>query len=506
MTDAVLRRPNLIAVIAGGLSATGFAPLELWPVLIIAFAVLAWLTTRATTRGQALARGWAFGVGHFTIGLNWIAGAFQHQDAMPHWLGWIAVVLLSLYLALYPAVASGLAWRWSRGASGTVFALLFGAGWIVTEWLRATLFTGFAWNPVSVAAIDTPLAPLTTMIGTYGLSGLIVTLTALIATQAWRALAGGVLTLLIAGFQLGQHRPLAVRDAMLVRVVQPNISLNDGRDPAIARAGLDKLAALSGVPGKQPRIIFWPEAALNDTYEIAYDAGLRRALADLLGPNDVLVTGGTRIEYRQRVVGPYTEDIAVGATNSVFALDARGFIRARYDKAHLVPYGEYLPARPLLSAIGLARLVPGDLDFWPGPGPSSVDLPGFGKVGIQVCYEMIFSGHVVDRSNRPAFLFNPSIDAWFGAWGPPQHLAQARLRAVEEAMPVIRSTTTGISAIVDAQGRIVASVPLNKAGFLQTRLPPAGDPTVFARLGNVLPLFLALFLAGIAVALKRRRR
>ena len=133
-------------------------------------------------------------------------------------------------------------------------------------------------------------------------------------------------------------------------------------------------------------------------------------------------------------------------------LGRAGEILGRYDKAHLVPYGEYLPMRPLLSAIGLSRLAPGDIDFTPGPGPRTIDIGGeFGKVGFQLCYEMIFSGDVVDERNRPGFIFNPSNDAWFGSWGPPQHLAQARLRAAEEGIPVLRATPTGISAVIDGR-------------------------------------------------------
>jgi apolipoprotein N-acyltransferase len=124
-------------------------------------------------------------------------------------------------------------------------------------------------------------------------------------------------------------------------------------------------------------------------------------------------------------------------------VDAAGTIRAGYAKAHLVPYGEYLPMRPLLTPLGLSRLVPGSLDFWPGPGPRTLDLGPWGRAGVQVCYEIVFSGAVVDRVHRPDYIFNPSNDGWFGASGPPQHLAQTRLRAIEEGLPVLRSTTNG---------------------------------------------------------------
>src|SRR6185436_18361214 len=187
----------------------------------------------------------------------------------------------------------------------------------------------------------------------------------------------------------------------------------------------------------------------------------------------LLLTGGITVKSAD---GRF----ANGATNSVFALTPARIL-ARYDKSHLVPYGEYLPMRPLLSAIGLSRLAPGDLDFDPGPGPRTLDIPGVGPVGFQLCYEIIFSGEVVDRAHRPGFLFNPSNDAWFGAWGPPQHLAQARLRALEEGLPVVRATPTGISAIVDAHGRLVASLPLGRAGAIEARLPRPLPPTLFAR-------------------------
>ena len=183
-----------------------------------------------------------------------------------------------------------------------------------------------------------------------------------------------------------------------------------------------------------------------------------------------------------------------------------GRILGRYDKAHLVPYGEYLPMRPLLTAIGLSQLAPGIGDTLPGPGPRNLDLPGWGRVGLQVCYEIIFSGKVVDPDQRPDFLFNPSNDAWFGAWGPPQHLAQARLRAAEEGLPVIRSTPTGISAVIDARGGLSRSLPWRTAGVIDTDLPLPKPPTPFARHGNLIPLGLAFFLLILAVGMDARAR
>ena len=298
-----MRFPKTFALAAGLISATGFAPLDLWPVTIAAFALWMGIVGDAPDMRAALARGWWFGLGHFVVGMNWIAGAFRYQETMPVWLGTVAVALLSLYLAVYPAVAAGLAWRWGR-ASKAAYVLLFAAAWIVTEYLRASLFTGFAWNPLGVVMVPTPVDGLAKLVGTYGLSGFVILIAGalfharrLIAFPAM--FASVFLTGWLATFAAGDPG----RTASNIRVIQPNIGLNEGRDLAVARAGLEKIARLSGPPGPEPRLLFWPEAALNDAYEIDYDERLRADLASLLGPRDLLITGGTRIEYARRQIG-----------------------------------------------------------------------------------------------------------------------------------------------------------------------------------------------------------
>lgn len=510
-------KPLGLAFLAGLVSACGFAPLGLWPLTLAAFAALLWLIEGAPSLRSALARGWWFGFGQFVLGLNWIATAFTYQAAMPAWLGWVAVVLLSLYLAVFPAAAAGLAWRWGRGNAGTL-TLVLAAAWIVTEYLRATLFTGFAWNPVGATIISLPIAQFATWIGTYGLSGLVVAVSGVVlwlVTRKWRERSLGdvrrnpvlVFAILVALawliIPLAHHvtgldpdRP-ETSQGPLIRVVQPNIGQQNKWNPGFREENYRRLARLTGRPSATPRLILWPEAATPDF--LSLQRGARQRIATLLGPNDLMLLGGVEL-----VFGP--DGRSVAAYNSLFALDSNANLRGRYDKAHLVPYGEYLPMRPILSAIGLSRLAPGDLDFWSGPGPRTLTLPGFGRAGIQICYEIIFSGHVVDRADRPDFIFNPSNDAWFGAWGPPQHLAQARLRAIEEGLPVIRATPTGISAVIDANGRILHSLPLGTAGAIDARLPAAAPPTLFARFGNALPFAFALLLIALAIAVRRKSR
>ena len=518
------RWPKSIALLLGLVSATGFAPLHLWPLTLLALAGWMALVARSVGGARALGTGWAFGVGHFALGLNWIATAFTYQAAMPAWLGWVAVLLLSLYLAVYPALAAWGAWlirkQIASEQAGTTlsFILAFAALWTLTEWLRSWVFTGFAWNPLSVIAVPHAAAP-ARWIGTYGTSALVCLAAGALLFFAAHRRAAAVLTASLAAIwgaaTLAQmaaatdaavwHKEQAPRHA--ITVVQPNIGQQDKWEGDKADANFAKLARLTKPLSDTPRLILWPEAAIPDYLETGYPpiyydrspAEARGRLTALMNPGDMMLLGALKLEF-----APDGE--VTGARNAAMAVHADGTLGPRYDKAHLVPYGEYLPMRPLLSAIGLSRLAPGDIDFQPGPGPRTIDLGRFGQVGLQICYEIIFSGQVADRAHRPAFLFNPSNDAWFGGWGPPQHLAQARLRAIEEGLPVVRATPTGISAVIDADGRVLGSIPMHRAGRIDAHVPPAHAPTLFARHGNILPVGFALLLLASAIAFRRRPR
>lgn len=516
------RRPKLLALLLGAVSATGFAPLHLWPLTLLALAGWMVLVARSPKGWRAFGLGWAFGVGHFVVGLNWIATAFTYQAAMPAWLGWIAVVLLSLYLAVYPALAAWGAWMMRPRAdahfAAPSYLLAFAALWTFTEWLRSWVFTGFAWNPLGVIAVPHVAAP-ARWIGSYGMSAIICLLAAVLIL-AWfrrRVAAAALLASLLAFWgaayltQMGGDVDAAVRakgaKRTAITVVQPNVGQQDKWEGSKADANFAKLARLTAPKDDKPRLILWPEAAIPDYLETGYPsyyydrspAAARGRLTSLMNPGDLMLLGALKLEFDRA-------GNAVGARNAVMTVHADGTLGARYDKSHLVPYGEYLPMRPILSAIGLSRLAPGDIDFWPGPGARTLDLGGFGRAGLQICYEIIFSGQVVDRAHRPDFIFNPSNDAWFGAWGPPQHLAQARLRAIEEGLPVVRATPTGISAVIDADGRILASLPMHQAGRIDSLVPKAHAPTLFARYGNALPVGFALLLLAAAIAFRRRGR
>ncbi|SCW69268.1 apolipoprotein N-acyltransferase [Sphingobium faniae] len=509
------RRPKLIALTAGFLSATGFEPLQLWPVTLSCFALLILLIERAPDRKAAFTRGWLFGLSHFTLSLNWIAHAFTYQDAMPHWFGYGAVFLLSLYLAIYPGLATFSAWWLARRfAPGKLpFLLFLAACWIASEYLRAAVFTGFAWNPLGVIWLPTGIAIASTVIGTYGLGALAILASGALAMLSRRqfrpAAAIAVPLFALALWGLFSQAPATPAGAPRIRVVQPNIGQDEKYSVELEQAHFRTLAALSGTPRPAPRLIFWPEAAIPAYLDM--EPAWRSRLAALLGPDDLLLTGANKVYYKQVDKGGYNETVLAGANNSVWIVTPDAHLPARYDKAHLVPYGEYLPMRSILEPLGLSRLVPGDADFWPGPGPQSLVLPAVlgrpeMKMGVQICYEIIFSGQVIDSANRPAFLFNPSNDAWFGSWGPVQHLAQARLRAIEEGLPIIRSTPTGVSAVIDARGHVLHKLGLRRAGFLDTALPSSLPPTLFARLGNWSPLIFLLILGGLAIATRKSNR
>lgn len=513
------RHPNWTAFVLGALAALGFPPLQLWPVALAAMGAFAALVSDSPTRKAAFLRGWLFGVAHFTVTDNWIATAFTYQTEMPAVLGWAAVPLLSLYLAIYPALAALVAWTLVPRRPGFAFALALGGAWVLAEWLRSWVFTGYAWGPFSLALMGpwdrSGLGLLLPFTGTYALSGLIVALAAVLgwwlARRRW-IVFGGALLAVTAGMYLPAGEP---KEGFLpLTLVQPNLRQEEIDDPTKFETQFQTIAGLS-LP-RQPlsrRLVLWPESGVPDYLRDGYPqryydqmtaagdpAFARGRIGSVIGEGGLLLTGVTdlvigKVDGRRRAVGAY---------NTITPIDPAGNLGERYAKAHLVPYGEYLPMRDILEPLGFSRLVAGTIDFIPGPGARTIDLGDHGKAGMQICYEIVFSGEVTDRKQRPDYIFNPSNDGWFGAWGPPQHLGQARMRAVEEGLPVLRATTTGISAVIDSRGIVREHIGRNVAGRIDTLVPPAAKPTPFALLGHWLTLAWAI--AMIAVSLVAMRR
>ncbi|RYD49070.1 MAG: apolipoprotein N-acyltransferase, partial [Sphingomonadales bacterium] len=300
------RHPLPIAFVAGLISATGFAPLSLWPITLICFAIMLWLTHEAPTLKSALLRGWLFGVGHFTLGNNWIQHAFDYQDKMPPVLGYFAVVLLALYLAVYPAMACGMAWRFKGTKPDLAFILAAAAAWIATEYLRGTMFTGYPWNPLGVIWLPVSgLAQLAAWIGTYALSGVTIAVAGVLylATRRdFRPLIGTAILSAVIALLLN---PAAIKDDISrpnVRIVQPNVGQEQWADDAAAQKVLAKLIEWSGTPGATPRLIVWPEGMVDYYVEDAYPdrrfyykgdpRWVRGRIAAMLGPKDMALIGG----------------------------------------------------------------------------------------------------------------------------------------------------------------------------------------------------------------------
>ncbi len=496
-----------LALALGAAGAFAFAPFYWVPLFFLAMAGLFLLVREAPSVRAAAARGWWFGLGQFAVGLHWIAESYRNNPDWPDAMGPPTVLVLAMAMAAYPALATALTRKAGGGRRGAGTLVVFAIAWAASEWLRGHLLTGFPWNPAAAiwAGLPAMLQPLA-LLGPDGYGLLTVLIAASPALlwpaaeprRAWLgpAVAGGAL-IAIAGFGAWrlERSPTAFVDDVTVRLVQANIPQLDKWDPALRRTHFADYLALSAMqgPARGRLMVIWPETAVTD-YAFDRHAGRRALAARILPAGGVLVTGAPRA-FRTAAGG-------IGIANSLFVIDDDGRVRARYDKTHLVPFAEFVPARSLLAALGLDRLLPLGGDFTPGPGPVSVSLPGFPPFRPLICYEIIFA-HEVRGPERPGFLLNITNDAWFGTTsGPYQHLAQARMRAVEEGVAVVRVANTGISAVIDPLGRIVTRIPLASRGVVDSALPaPLPNPGVYARFGGGVFALMLTILTGFSIIL-----
>lgn len=498
-------RRLLAAALLGVLATAALPPLDLWPLLVPAFTGLLWLVDGVAGRRQAALVGWAFGFGHFASGLYWVGIAFLVDAERFGWAMPFAVAGLAAGLALFPALA-----LWLIGApawGGPARVALLALAWLVVEWLRSWVLTGFPWNLIGTAWTVSPaVMQLAALTGIWGLSAMTVLAAGAPAVLARggrgrAALAIGLLLLPAAAWAGGALRladapapGAAVVPGVLLRIVQPSIKQTLKWRPELRRKHLDLQLRLSRAPGyERVTHLIWAETAIP--YLVDSEPALRAKLAEVVPKGGALLAGApraTEVDGRRRL------------WNSLVVIDDTGGVVATYDKHHLVPFGEYTPLRPLL---GLAKLTVGSVDFSAGPGPRTLaGLPGLPPVSPLICYEAIFPGQVAPAEARPAWLLNITNDAWFGdSSGPYQHFASARFRAVEEGLPLVRAANNGISAVVDPYGRVVARLGLDAVGTLDARLPrpvPGAGP-LYARLGNAIVPFLALMLGTFSLVLRR---
>jgi apolipoprotein N-acyltransferase len=493
------------AWLLGALATAALAPIDLTPVLVISFSGLVWLADGTTSRRGAFLLGWSFGFGFFFAGLYWIAAALFVDIAQFWWLLPFALVVFQAALAVFPALTFLVAYEMSRRLrlAGSARILALALAWVVAEYLRGHVLTGFPWILVGYAwagehAHPGALAVLqaTSVVGIYGLSLITATAAALPARlgdlgrgRLWALLAAALLIAVPAAF--GAWRLAgATHDTVpgvTLRLVQPSIPETFKNDPAEKERNFAGLLALTARPSERAvTAVIWPEAAAPLVLERRPVE--RQRIAAALPAGALLLTG---VERGEPLVGWPPVQI----WNSLEVLDGSGVVIEHYDKTHLVPFGEYMPLRGIIP---IDKFVPSIGDFSIGSGRHTLSLPGLPPLSPLICYEAIFPGAAIDPSARPQWLLNVTNDAWYGvSSGPFQHLELARVRAVEEGMPLLRAANNGISAVFDSYGRELGRLGLNAVDVLDTALPAFAASTLYERVGDA--MFFAMALALLAI-------
>jgi apolipoprotein N-acyltransferase len=537
--DLILRtraRRRFAAALAGAASVLSMAPFHVWPVLWLTLPLLLALAQGAAQAtgdpvsriapwqthavGRAAETGWWFGFGYHAAGLFWIGEAFLVEAEVFAWLLPFAVTLMPAGLALFTAVAVAFT-AWAEPAPGARRLLAFALGVAATEWLRGHILTGFPWNVLGYAlAGPETLMQSAGLFGIYGLTLLAVVVFAG-PSQLWKDSPRAAVALALAPLAaMWIHGIVKLKEAdhaearspagPQVRIVQPSVPQREKWRPENQRRIFDDHLALTltapggtidGAHGKA--LVVWPEAAMP-FLPLEQPIALEE-IGRALPAGTRLITGALRAER-----GP--GDVR-RVFNSMLAFD-RGepaVLAAVYDKTHLVPFGEYLPFQRTLEAIGLRQLVRMRGGFAAGAEPRPLlDVPGLGRLAPLVCYEAVFPRGVVPAGERPRAMVNVTNDGWFGnSTGPRQHLHMARVRAVEQGLPLMRAANNGISAVVDAAGRVRGRLDLDVRASLDAALPPVLPPPPYARFGDgpfgfAVAMLMLLFMPGIRPSRRSR--
>lgn len=484
--------------------AGALAVLALPPFSILISVPIAWSALFVVVQGRgiraAFCLGWTFGVSHFAVGLWWITESFMVDTAKFGALAIPAIIALVAILSVFPAIA--MAVFAGLRVHGAAAAVIFAGCWAGAEWLRGHAFTGFPWNLAGYSLADyAAFRQAAALVGSYGLSFLTI-LAGVLPAVALRcsrregivavvSLVGLVGSIWIFG-ELRLAAPESAHSGTRIRVVQGNVPQREKWEVSKRDEIVDRYLALSARPGA-PDLVLWPESAFPGLLD--EDQAAQRRILRSLPEGAMLLTGVPDREQDGSQTRYY---------NSVHAYSSDHGLVASYAKHHLVPFGEYVPLRDWLP---FDRMVGGIGDFSPGPGPSTVALSRLPLVGVTICYEIIFPGHVVDNTARPDWIFNATNDAWFGvSIGPSQHLASAQMRAVEEGLPVIRAANTGISAVIDAKGQVLARLEMQQTGTIDTKLPGPLTRTLYSRASDwIVPPLIALTWLLIMMVSRRLR-
>jgi apolipoprotein N-acyltransferase len=514
-----------IACVSGAVGALALPPYSLVALMVAPMTIAVWLIDGSSARADArplaaglwaaFGAGWWMGLGYFLCGLWWIGSAFLVDAQKFAWALPLGVIALPAGLALFPALGFALArLLWTSGPM-RIFALAFGLG--ASEWARGLALTGFPWNDIGMAlGADLALAQIASIVGLHGLTFLMIAIFAAPATL-WRAgesrpvfaptLAAGIALSLIAGF--GALRlsapPSATAPGVKLRLIQPNISQGASFAPENRDAILRRYLAMSdrptdSAPGgvRDVTHLIWPESAFP--FILSRDAQALADISGFLGGGATLITGAARAETSEAAEPNYY--------NAIEVLDRGGLKPEHYDKQHLVPFGEYVPFESVLEKAGVTDFVQIPGGFAPGSGRRRLLVPGLPVAMPLICYEAIFPieiGDALSGAERPGWMLNVTDDAWFGLTpGPHQHFAQARLRAIELGLPLVRAANSGISAVVDGFGRQLASAPLGAEAVLDSELPMPLPPTWQSRFGSIGAGVIAVAFLGAALGGRRK--
>jgi apolipoprotein N-acyltransferase len=515
-----------VAFAAGAVSVLAMPPYHIWPVLLVTFPILVWLLDGCFSppdRGWRLSRGeikaaaqtgWAFGFGYFLAGLYWIGFAFLVEASIFAWLLPVAVTVMPAGLALFYAAAAVIAGPLWRPGPARIFGLAFALG--LTELLRGRVLTGFPWNVPGYALTGSEAMMQSASV--FSVNGLTIIAVMMFSSPAtiwaiqgvrsssWRTRLAppiSMAVLLASGMLWGQWRlqqhQIEFVDGVHLRLVQPSIPQKEkwkleNRAAIFQKHLLVSRKGLGGGKINGVTHLIWPESALPFLLKETPEA--LNAISDMMPAGSVFITGAARANREKVSQGSSKDKLQI--FNSLFVMDHEARLLSFYDKVHLVPFGEYLPFQELLESIGLEQLARLRGGFAAGNGSRLTVAPNIPEFVSLICYEIIFPGAIRARDSAAKWMLNVTNDAWFGdSVGPLQHFHHARIRAVEEGLPLVRVANNGITAIVGPHGRISSLLPRNGALALDGGLPRASLSTVFANWGAIVVVLL-MFLCLLA--------
>jgi apolipoprotein N-acyltransferase len=501
LTTAMGKVPASVWALAAGVAAALAQPPFGFLLGLLAYGGVMLLTERAQTIRGAFWRGWLAGAAYFGIGCWWVGEAFLVDAKTFGWMAPIAVAALAGGLALFWGAAGAL-YR-ALKPKGPARVLVFAGVFSLLEYGRGHLFTGFPWDlPGTSWPAGGPVSQAASLVGAYGLTWITLAVASAPAVliDDWRnrgaQITVGVAAASLAGlFLFGLVQSTPQGSAGRVRIVQPNQPELASYSAADSARILADYVALTAQPRPRPGpiTVIWPEGAIPDALDtyLATGTASRAAILNALQEGDTLMVGGYRVD-QSRAEPLYYNSLAIFRREAGAGLTLLGV----YDKRHLVPFGEYLPLKPILHLIGFQKLVPVGDGFSSGPAAPPLKLPDR-VVQPLICYEALFPSLARQgfgaSGPRPDLLVNVSTDAWFGATsGPWQHLNQAAYRAIEEGVPMLRDAPTGVSAVIDARGRIISQLGLGARGVIDADIPLAAQVSPYARAGD---LFFGLMLA-----------